>query len=56
MPIRGSSLTRVLPIGNEPPFLKHAPTIQTELRARQIRGELDVGSDHMKAKIPKPIK
>ncbi|MFN2509725.1 MAG: His/Gly/Thr/Pro-type tRNA ligase C-terminal domain-containing protein, partial [Chthoniobacterales bacterium] len=42
---------RILPIGDEPKLLDYARAIQTELRAQQVRCELDVSSDHMKAKI-----
>ena len=42
---------RILPIGEEPPLLDYARSIQTELRANQVRCELDASSDHMKAKI-----
>ena len=42
---------RILPIGDEAPLLDYARSIQTELRAHQVRCELDASSDHMKAKI-----
>ena len=42
---------RVLPIGNEPPLLKYARAIQAELRAHEVRAELDASNDHIKAKI-----
>jgi threonyl-tRNA synthetase len=42
---------RVLPIGDEPPLLEYARGIQAELRAHQVRAELDASSDHIKAKI-----
>src|SRR6266576_2907479 len=42
---------RILPIGDEAPLLEYARSIQTELRAHQVRCELDVSSDHMKTKI-----
>jgi threonyl-tRNA synthetase len=42
---------RILPIGDEAPLLEYAHSIQTELRAHQVRCELDASSDHMKAKI-----
>jgi threonyl-tRNA synthetase len=42
---------RILPIGDEAPLLDYARSIQTELRAQQVRCELDASSDHMKTKI-----
>jgi threonyl-tRNA synthetase len=42
---------RILPIGDEAPLLEYARSIQTELRAHQVRAELDASSDHMKTKI-----
>jgi len=42
---------RILPIGEEPALLDYARSIQTELRAHQVRAELDASSDHMKTKI-----
>jgi threonyl-tRNA synthetase len=42
---------RILPIGDEAVLLEYARSIQTELRAHQVRCELDASSDHMKAKI-----
>jgi threonyl-tRNA synthetase/REP element-mobilizing transposase RayT len=42
---------RILPIGDEPALLEYARSIQSELRAHQIRAELDASSDHMKTKI-----
>ncbi|HEY1582420.1 MAG TPA: threonine--tRNA ligase [Chthoniobacterales bacterium] len=42
---------RILPIGNEAPLLEYARGIQAELRAREVRAELDASSDHIKAKI-----
>ena len=42
---------RILPIGDEAPLLEYARSIQTELRAHQVRCELDASSDHMKTKI-----
>jgi threonyl-tRNA synthetase len=42
---------RVLPIGDEAPLLEYARSIQTELRAHQVRCELDASSDHIKAKV-----
>jgi threonyl-tRNA synthetase len=42
---------RILPIGDEVPLLDYARSIQTELRAHQVRCELDASSDHIKAKI-----
>jgi threonyl-tRNA synthetase len=42
---------RILPIGDEAPLLEYARSIQAELRAQEVRCELDASSDHMKAKI-----
>jgi threonyl-tRNA synthetase len=42
---------RILPIGDEAPLLDYARSIQAELRAHQVRCELDASSDHMKTKI-----
>jgi threonyl-tRNA synthetase len=45
---------RILPIGDPAtagPLLEYARAIQTELRAYQVRAELDASSDHIKAKI-----
>ena len=42
---------RILPIGEEPALLEYARSIQSELRAHQVRAELDASSDHMKTKI-----
>ena len=42
---------RILPIGDEAPLLDYARAIQAELRAHQVRCELDASSDHIKAKI-----
>jgi len=42
---------RILPIGDEAPLLEYARAIQAELRAHQVRCELDASSDHIKAKI-----
>ena len=42
---------RILPIGEEPALLDYARAIQAELRAHQVRCELDASSDHMKTKI-----
>ncbi len=42
---------RILPIGDEAPLLEYARGIQAELRAHEIRAELDASSDHMKTKI-----
>jgi threonyl-tRNA synthetase len=42
---------RILPIGDEAPLLEYARNIQNELRAHQVRAELDASSDHIKAKI-----
>jgi threonyl-tRNA synthetase len=42
---------RILPIGDEVPLLDYARSIQTELRAHQVRCELDASNDHIKAKI-----
>ncbi len=42
---------RVLPIGDDAPLLEYARAIQAELRAHEVRAELDASSDHIKAKI-----
>ncbi|MEN3368938.1 MAG: threonyl-tRNA synthetase [Verrucomicrobiota bacterium] len=42
---------RILPIGDEAPLLDYARAIQGELRAHQVRCELDASNDHIKAKI-----
>ena len=42
---------RILPIGDESPLLDYARSIQNELRAQEVRAELDASSDHIKAKI-----
>jgi threonyl-tRNA synthetase len=42
---------RILPLGDEAPLLDYARAIQNELRAQQVRCELDASSDHIKAKI-----
>jgi threonyl-tRNA synthetase len=42
---------RILPLGDEGPLLDYARAIQNELRAQQVRCELDASSDHIKAKI-----
>jgi threonyl-tRNA synthetase len=42
---------RILPIGDEPKLLEYARAVQAELRAHQVRCELDASSDHIKAKI-----
>ena len=42
---------RVLPIGDEAPLVDYARSIQQELRAHEVRAELDASSDHIKAKI-----
>ena len=42
---------RVLPIGDEAPLLEYARAIQAELRAHEVRAELDASSDNIKGKI-----
>ena len=42
---------RVLPIGDDAPLVEYARAIQSELRAHEVRAELDASSDHIKAKI-----
>jgi threonyl-tRNA synthetase len=42
---------RVLPIGDEAPLLEYARAIHAELRAHEVRAELDASNDHIKAKI-----
>jgi threonyl-tRNA synthetase len=42
---------RILPIGDEPALVEYGRSIQQELRAHDVRAELDASSDHMKTKI-----
>jgi threonyl-tRNA synthetase len=42
---------RILPIGDDPKLLDYARSVQNELRAHQVRCELDSSTDHIKAKI-----
>ncbi len=42
---------RILPIGDEPALIEYARAIQQELRAKEVRCELDASNDHIKAKI-----
>ncbi len=42
---------RILPIGDGAPLLEYARAIQGELRAHEVRAELDASSDHIKTKI-----
>jgi threonyl-tRNA synthetase len=42
---------RILPIGDDAKLLDYSRSVQTELRAQQVRCELDASSDHMKTKI-----
>ncbi len=42
---------RILPLGQEAPLLDYARSIQNELRAQEVRCELDASRDHIKAKI-----
>ncbi len=42
---------RILPIGDEAPLVDYARAIQAELRAKEVRCELDASNDHIKAKI-----
>ncbi len=42
---------RILPIGDEAPLVEYARSIQQELRAHEVRAELDASNDHIKAKI-----
>lgn len=42
---------RILPIGDEPALVEYARGIQQELRAHEVRAELDASNDHIKAKI-----
>src|SRR6476646_10419143 len=42
---------RILPIGDEPLLLDYSRAILAELRAHQVRCELDAGTDHIKTKI-----
>ncbi|MEO5754518.1 MAG: His/Gly/Thr/Pro-type tRNA ligase C-terminal domain-containing protein, partial [Chthoniobacterales bacterium] len=42
---------RILPIGDEAPLVEYARAIQQELRAHEVRAELDASNDHIKSKI-----
>ncbi len=42
---------RVLPIGDEAPLLEYARGILNELRAQQVRGEIDESTDKINGKI-----
>ncbi|MDQ6809745.1 MAG: His/Gly/Thr/Pro-type tRNA ligase C-terminal domain-containing protein, partial [Verrucomicrobiota bacterium] len=42
---------RILPIGDDPALVDYARAIQAELRAHEVRAELDASNDHIKAKI-----
>jgi threonyl-tRNA synthetase len=42
---------RILPIGDDPKLLEYARSVHAELRAHQVRCELDASTDHIKAKI-----
>ena len=42
---------RILPIGDEAPLLEYARSILDELRAHQVRAELDASSDKINGKI-----
>jgi threonyl-tRNA synthetase len=42
---------RILPIGDEPVLLEYGRALQSELRAHEVRAELDSSNDHIKAKI-----
>jgi threonyl-tRNA synthetase len=42
---------RILPIGDDPKLLEYARSVHTELRAHQVRCELDASTDHIKSKI-----
>lgn len=42
---------RILPIGDEEPLVNYAKEIAAELRAHQVRAEVDLSNDHIKAKI-----
>jgi threonyl-tRNA synthetase len=42
---------RILPLGDEPKLLDYARSIHAELRSHQVRAELDVSTDYIKAKI-----
>jgi threonyl-tRNA synthetase len=42
---------RILPIGDEASLLDYSRAILNELRAHQVRAELDASTDHIKAKI-----
>jgi threonyl-tRNA synthetase len=42
---------RILPIGDEPPLLEYARSIQNELRAHEVRCEFDATTDKINGKI-----
>jgi threonyl-tRNA synthetase len=42
---------RILPIGDDPKLLDYARSVHAELRAHQVRCELDASTDHIKSKI-----
>jgi threonyl-tRNA synthetase len=42
---------RILPIGDEAPLLDYSRSILDELRANQVRAQLDSSTDHIKTKI-----
>ena len=42
---------RVLPIGDEPPLVEYARSIQAELRARGVRAEIDATSNKINGKV-----
>jgi threonyl-tRNA synthetase len=42
---------RILPIGDEAPLLDYSRSILDELRAHQVRAQLDASTDHIKTKI-----
>src|SRR5207237_9540972 len=42
---------RSLPIGDEPELLRYARAIHTELRANQVRAEIDESTDNINGKI-----
>ena len=50
-PLLAPEQVRVLPSGDDGPLLEYARAIQAELRAHQVRAELDASNDHIKAKI-----
>jgi len=42
---------RIITIGNDEPLVAAAKALQSELRAAEVRAEIDISTDHIKAKI-----